>query len=333
MKSNYSMNTRLLSVRFTSGGYGKALAVKNASQFVYGGHTNSPEMYVTNPTIQALNAGGYDAFYGVINDNGCSLPDSATSIAPASFERKALAAYNLMVDNNCKPIAKIIPIGTTSTTAIADSVRVKLFIDAIQNADYVKRHFEITPFDDAGNVLSNANTKTATVTLYFSQQDFDDYNAVNNAKLPISPSDVDGIGRILIDKYPGVSAAGTGLPTAYTGVKQTINPADVSIVWNATHSRWEISFDVTGFSGFFVKGYNTYIFNGNGNWTDASNWKDGNVPPLVLLDKSEIIIDPIVTGECYLNLSTAQIQEIKQGASLNVMPGKKLRLPGALTIE
>jgi hypothetical protein len=333
MKSNYSMNTRLLSVRFTSGGYGKALAVKNSSQFVYGGNTNSPEMYVTNPTIQVLNAGGYDAFYGVINDNGCSLPDSATSIAPANFERKALAAYNLIVDNNCKPIVKIIPIGTTSTTAIADSVRIKLFIDAIQNADYVKRHFEITPFDDAGNVLANANTKTATVILYFSQQDFDDYNAVNIAKLPTSAGDIDGIGRILIDKYSGVSTAGTGLPTAYTGTKQTINPADVNIIWNATQSRWEISFDITGFSGFFVKGFNTYTFNGNGNWTDASNWKDGNIPPLVLLDKSEIIIDPIVTGECFLNLSAAQIQEIKQGASLVVMAGKKLRLPAGLTIE
>jgi Bacterial Ig domain len=333
MKSNYSLNTRLLSVRFTSGGYGKALAVKKSNQFTFGGYTNSPDMYVTNPTIQALNGGGYDAFYGVINDNSCSLPDSATSIAPASFERKALAAYNLMVDNNCKPIAKIIPIGTTSTTAISDSVRVKLFIDPTQNADYVKRHFEITPFDNAGNVLSNANTKTGTVTLYFSQQDFDDYNAVNTAKLPTGVADLDGIGRILIDKYPGISSDGTGLPATYTGTKQTINPADVNIIWNAIQSRWEITFDVAGFSGFFVKGFNTYIFNGNGNWTDAANWKDGNVPPLVLLDKSEIIIDPIVTGECFLNLSAAQIQEIKTGASLNVMPGKKLRLPAGLTIE
>jgi hypothetical protein len=151
--------------------------------------------------------------------------------------------------------------------------------------------------------------------------------------LPTGPADVDGIGRILIDKYPGISSNATGVPATYTGTKQTINPNDVNIVWNATQSRWEVSFDVTGFSGFFMKGYNTYIFNGNGNWTDAANWKDGNVPPLVLLDKSEIIIDPIVTGECFLNLSAAQIQEIKAGASLNVIAGKKLRLPAGLTIE
>ena len=33
----------------------------------------------------------------------------------------------------------------------------------------------------------------------------------------------------------------------------TVDPADTDIVWNASSSRWEVSFDVTGFSGFFVK--------------------------------------------------------------------------------
>jgi Bacterial Ig domain len=333
MKSNYSMNTRLLSVRFTSGGYGKALAVKKSNQFTFGGHTNSPDMYVTNPTIQALNAGGLDCFYGVVNNNICSLPDSAINVAPASYSTRLLASNNLFVDNNCKPIAQVIPTGTTSTTAISDSVRVKLWVDAAQDPYYVKRHFEITPYDDVNNPLANANTKTGTVTLYFTQQDFDEYNAVNGSKLPTGMADVDGIGRILIDKYPGISSNSTGVPATYTGAKQTINPNDVNVVWNATQSRWEITFDVTGFSGFFMKGYDTYIFNGNGNWSDAANWKDGNKPPLVLLDKCEIFIDPIVTGECFLDLLPAQIQEIKTGASLNIMPGKKLRLPNALTIE
>jgi hypothetical protein len=31
-----------------------------------------------------------------------------------------------------------------------------------------------------------------------------------------------------------------------------IDPADTDIVWNATQSRWEVSVDVTGFSGFIV---------------------------------------------------------------------------------
>ncbi len=333
MKSNYSFNTRLLSVRFTTGGYGKALAVKKTNQFAYGGFTSSNYMYVTSPAIQPISGGGNDAFYGVINDNICSLPDSATNVAPATFSTKLLAANNLFVDNNCKPIAQVIPTGTTSTTAISDSIKVKLWVDAVQNTNYVKRHFEITPYDNVNNPLVNADTKTGTVTLYFTQQEFDEYNAVNGSKLPTSSVDLQGIGRILIDKYSGLSNDGTGVPESYTGAKQTINPNDVNIIWNAVQSRWEVSFDVTGFSGFFMKGYNTYIFIGNGNWSDAANWKDGNIPPLVLLDKSEIFIDPIATGECVLDLSVTQIQEIKTGATLNVMPGKKLRLPRALTIE
>jgi len=32
-----------------------------------------------------------------------------------------------------------------------------------------------------------------------------------------------------------------------------INPEDSDIVWNAAYSRWEVSFFVKGFSGFFVQ--------------------------------------------------------------------------------
>lgn len=36
------------------------------------------------------------------------------------------------------------------------------------------------------------------------------------------------------------------------GAHVLIDPDDNNIVWNADDIRWEISFDVTGFSGFFV---------------------------------------------------------------------------------
>lgn len=50
-----------------------------------------------------------------------------------------------------------------------------------------------------------------------------------------------------------MSMSGNGLPDSYNGAVETINPNDADIVWNSTLSVWEVSFDVTGFSGFFVK--------------------------------------------------------------------------------
>ena len=44
----------------------------------------------------------------------------------------------------------------------------------------------------------------------------------------------------------------SGLPGSYSGSDTVLNPADNAVVWNGSQNRWEISFDVAGFSGFFV---------------------------------------------------------------------------------
>ena len=38
-----------------------------------------------------------------------------------------------------------------------------------------------------------------------------------------------------------------------------IDPDDANIVWNAAALRWEVTFDVTGFSGFFAYGSNSLV--------------------------------------------------------------------------
>jgi hypothetical protein len=43
------------------------------------------------------------------------------------------------------------------------------------------------------------------------------------------------------------------LPCSYSGDAIIINPADSNIVWNANASRWEVSFEVTGFGGFVAQ--------------------------------------------------------------------------------
>jgi hypothetical protein len=73
----------------------------------------------------------------------------------------------------------------------------------------------------------------------------------------------------------------------------------------------------------------TYRFTGNGNWNVSSNWINNTIPPSTLPFGSNIIIDPILTGECILNVS----QTVSQGATFQVNAGKKLRILGNLKIQ
>ncbi len=141
---------------------------------------------------------------------------------------------------------QLVSVQSGGTYNISGAVTAKVWIESTQPSNFVKRHYEITP-------QQNATTATGRVTLYFKQQEFTDFNAVNTVKLPTGPADAAGIANIQIEKRGGISNNGTGMPSTYSGAIQTINNASLTKLWNATAARWEISFDVTGFSGFFVK--------------------------------------------------------------------------------
>ncbi|MCE6991159.1 choice-of-anchor Q domain-containing protein [Dyadobacter sp. CY323] len=131
-------------------------------------------------------------------------------------------------------------------SSIRGNTTATVWVDAVQNSQYVKRHFQIMPTTDG-------ETSTGRLTLYFTQQEFDAFNAVNTTKLPARADDSAGKSNLLIEKKGGVSSDGSGLPATYQGSLQTINPSDSEINWDSSTSRWEVSFEVTGFSGFFVK--------------------------------------------------------------------------------
>ncbi len=197
--------------------------------------------YTYNENYKYVLAGEYPANKVIIFDPsgqqlGIHLDEVTKNISGIS--------RSSFVTNDCRIIATILPTGTT--TAINGTVTAKEWIENTQPENFVKRHYEITP-------SSATTTATAKLTLYFTQSEFDDFNAVNAIKLPTNPSDAAGKANLLIEKYAGISSNGSGLPASYSSTPITIDPVDRDIVWNARTNRWEISFDVTGFSGFFVK--------------------------------------------------------------------------------
>jgi hypothetical protein len=118
---------------------------------------------------------------------------------------------------------------------------------------------------------NNPGTATATVTLYFTQQDFDNFNASSShgPSLPSGPTDTAGIANLRIYQYHGASTS--HLPGTYGGSAIIIDPTDNDITFDAVTRLWKVRFNVSGFSGFFagskgsslVTGTNDIIGNGN----------------------------------------------------------------------
>lgn len=192
-----------------------------------------------------------DALGSTVTQNFTITPTSQLASATAfntSFNVSATNTY--IYDAGCNLIARLVPNG--GGTQVTGSVSAKVWKDAsVQKFTYpyVQRHYEIMP-------ATNATTATARVTLYFTQAEFNTFNAYPGltALLPTGPADAGGKANVRFSKFPGTSNNNTGAPGSYplTG-GSVIDPVDADIVWNATNSRWEISFNVTGFSGFFLQ--------------------------------------------------------------------------------
>jgi hypothetical protein len=175
-----------------------------------------------------------------------SMANTLDSISVNIYD---LTPAPLIANTGCRIIATLTPGGANPVTG---TVKAKVWVEGsvpvYGNDPFVARHYEITPDP-------YASATTGNVTLYFTQQEFNDFNAHPGSilDLPAGEADAAGIANLRIGKYPGVSSDGSGLPPTYPLLAETIDPNDTDIVWNSNLNRWEISFDVTGFSGFIVQ--------------------------------------------------------------------------------
>jgi hypothetical protein len=191
-----------------------------------------------NPTDLANNA----RIFNVQTDMGAYELQAIVGpgTLPASGEQATLPVYAgaTSITGDCKTFGLIEPMGTPGSLG---NVTVKAFLAAgntVSEGDkvFVKRHYDITPTGTDG---------PAKVTLFFSKQDFDAYNQAygnaNNATLPAN---------LKVVQYHGTSPY--GFPGTYSGPTQLIT--DVTVTESADHTMYLVSFQVTGFSGFFISG-------------------------------------------------------------------------------
>jgi len=182
---------------------------------------------------------------------GLMLADTTISVTQ---NVNGLSAADVQDTPYYKLVLTVTPL--SGVNALAGDVVCKVTIDptvaSYKNQPYVQRHYDITPANNAANA-------TANVKLYFTQQEFDNFNAfpAHGLDLPTGPADVAGIANLRVYQYHGFST--TSLPGSYSGNAVEIDPADANIVWNTAAQYWEVSFDVTGFSGFFVSSQNNAL--------------------------------------------------------------------------
>ena len=193
-----------------------------------------------------------DNMVTVFNPTGMAL---ANHLDIAVTDVGGLNAVPQIVNPGCRIISTVTPNGSVPVRGVVNSKAwIETGVPSFLGIPFLSRHFEITP-------ASNAGTATGRIKLYCSQQEFDTFNTDpgSTLDLPSGPNDLTGKSNLKIGKYSGTTSDGSGLPGSYSGTNSIIDPADTDITWNSSFNRWEISFDVTGFSGFIIQTYATVL--------------------------------------------------------------------------
>lgn len=114
------------------------------------------------------------------------------------------------------------------------------------NDPFVQRFYDITP-------ALNANAAQATVTLYFTQGEFDAYNTFATANpgllLPLLPTNKVDNGNVRIKQFHGQFQS-TSDPSV------SITP---TVVWDFPNGWWVVTFPVSGFSRFYLTTSNAVL--------------------------------------------------------------------------
>ena len=195
-------------------------------------------------------------------DNNCNgiVDDVAESllvlpVTNATVTRVINAGSTQLFTEGCQLVSKITSQGPNPVQGALEA-KVWVHPQPLQynNKPLLSRHYELSP-------QVNGAQATALVTLYFTQAEFDAFNAVpfNGPDLPSDPDDVQNMSNFAILKFPGTSSDNSGLPGSYAGVPQVIPASSLQMQWNAQHNWWEVSFETNGFSAFFAGSFNNSI--------------------------------------------------------------------------
>lgn len=216
-----------------------------------------------SPAVNAGNNAYVTAPYDILADGTPRIKMGTVDLG--AYELNSLAGYNTGLTNSpaatatgwqldnwytyygtdCNNLLATVS-GVGSANTIGGNTTVKSWVEATNPGNYVRRHIEVMPDNNSANA-------EGIVILYFTQADFDVFNAVNAVKLPTGPGDYAGMSNLQVERRAGASDDGTGWPVSYTGDIQTITNGELSVGWESSTNRWEVFFPIKVSGGFFVK--------------------------------------------------------------------------------
>ena len=142
-------------------------------------------------------------------------------------------------NNSCEMIATINS-GANNLGTVTSDVFVGMVILPGEEP-YLSRYYDIETSLPGG----------AEVTLYFSQQEIDDYNTFVGTDNPLYPQIGSNGENLQITAFHSAPGSGNG-PGGYDTAAALKEVIPCTAVWNAVESRWEITFTTSQFSGFFA---------------------------------------------------------------------------------
>lgn len=212
----------------------KKLTHRELGSFTYNKEINA--LFYTYKQSLLSNASMYK---GIICNNA-NVPANKYAVT-----QNANLDYSFNKPGTCDSLIALVSPVYYNTNNLSTTATV--WIENKQPAKIVKRHYEITP------TIGYDGLSGGRVTLYFKQAEFDAFNALYSPALPSFLTPKSGRQNIRIAWYPGTSSDNTGLPASYQSNATIIDPADEDIIWNTVMNCWEISFNCTGFGGFFLQ--------------------------------------------------------------------------------
>jgi len=268
-------NLSLANALFLTPGIYGCYITSNTQNLIYANGSSLGTVIASNADLQIKSGYGKVYLFGStfnprnpnlsINYAAGTCVSGSRIAVPLSITGPTIATSNQTINQNISTpvfagsscnnlITTVLPSGSNPVSGnLTATVVIDSQVQSFNGQAYVQRHYDLQP-------ENNPSQASATITLYFTQAEFNAYNSLSGSQyaLPLNASDTAGISRLRISQYHGSSASfGPGTYSGYTGSGGThvlIDPIDTNIRFNTLANRWEISFDVSGSGGFFVSG-------------------------------------------------------------------------------
>ncbi|NIJ53804.1 Ig-like domain-containing protein [Dyadobacter arcticus] len=183
-----------------------------------------------------------------------ALPTAVTTVPSSQDFPPGGSSARVLTDDNCQIFATFGASEPLGSELYSNTINAKVSFDnSVQTYNkmpYVQRHFDFHPTEE----LTPGYAPFYSITMYFTQAEFDAFNVISTVKLPMNQSDAEGYAaNIRILHAYGTPNSQPARPGDYSA-NNVIEDCFVctTVGWSTEYNAWAVSINTRGFSGFFI---------------------------------------------------------------------------------